>query len=147
MLYCLHVLILITVVSQDINYIFWERNVNISGGLNQNAKKEASVKDGLLNTETAKQKKENSDENIGYMPPVYMFWAVEIVYYFLACWITLSTQYWIHYPGLTKRQVLQILKMKLIPIPQNPSFVRPQYAIHPIYQRGELNNPQHNRSA
>lgn len=45
-----------------------------------------------------------------------MFWALELIYFLFACWVTLSAQYWINYPGLTKRKVLQILKMKLLPL-------------------------------
>ena len=52
---------------------------------------------------------------------VHALWAVEISYLLLTCWITLSTQYWVNYPGLSKRQVLQILKMKQIAPLENPS--------------------------
>lgn len=50
--------------------------------------------------------------------PLYMLWVVEAVYAFSACWVCLSAQYWINYPGLTKREVLQILKLKTLASPQ-----------------------------
>ena len=43
-----------------------------------------------------------------------MLWVLELLYLIVVCWVTLSIQYWINYPGLTKRQVIQILKMKII---------------------------------
>lgn len=38
--------------------------------------------------------------------PHYLFWSTELIYLLLTCWICLSCQYWINYPGLSKRQVL-----------------------------------------
>lgn len=48
------------------------------------------------------------------LEPRYMLWVVELLYLLLTCWVCLSSQYWINYPGLSKLQVLQILKLKLI---------------------------------
>ena len=49
--------------------------------------------------------------------PLYVLWALELLYLVLSCWVCLSSRYWINYPGLTKRQVLQILKLKLLAPP------------------------------
>jgi len=46
--------------------------------------------------------------------PIYMMWALELLHLLTACWVCLSVTYWINYPGLSKRQVLQILKLKLL---------------------------------
>ena len=46
--------------------------------------------------------------------PVYSLWALELLYQLAACWVCLSAAYWINYLGLSKRQVLQIIKFKFL---------------------------------
>ena len=98
------------------NLIFFEEN-----NKDKTDSETSVIKESLKKSKKGETEKE-SDE-FGYMPPVYMFWALELIYCFFACWITLSAQYWIHYPNMTKRQVLQILKMKLIPLDRNPTYL------------------------
>ena len=87
--------------------------------------------------------------------PIYMFWALELIYFLFACWVTLSAQYWINYPGLTKRKVLQILKMKLIPLAAvNQDVAGPNGLLaEDVGRNAQLNNvenfaqePVHDRS-
>ena len=66
--------------------------------------------------EESTQIEEEKEVFLGWLifEPIYVMWAVEIIYFVVACWICLSTTYWCNYDGLTKKQVLQILKLKIL---------------------------------
>jgi hypothetical protein len=107
-LYILRMLILLTVIVQDIVVLLHLYAQSILDSIREalpDQESEHPQQDIYLD------KTSNQKIFLGWMifNPQYSMWLLELTYLVISCWICLSTQYWINYPSLTKRQVTAIL--------------------------------------